>query len=47
MKYAPFVAAQANVSEANVKPGTGGRSHNGYRAANRMLDTTVALMEAK
>jgi hypothetical protein len=45
-RCALFVAAKANESVANVKPESGGRSHN-TSDANRMLDTTVALMEAK
>jgi len=47
MKCTPFVAANANVREANVKRGTRGSSHNAPHQRNRMLDTTVALMGAK
>jgi hypothetical protein len=48
LAHAPLIAAQANVSAANVKRATAsGRSHNDGRFSNRMLDTTVALMEAK
>jgi len=44
----PFVAAEANVRAANVKRASrAGRSHNEWRFSNRMLDTAVALVNAK
>ena len=48
--HAPFVAADVNVSAANVKRAslrTSGGSHNEWGFSNRMLDTTISLMEAK
>jgi hypothetical protein len=46
MKCAPFVAAKANVSEANVKLATRAAEAT-MNGTNRMLDTTIALMSAK
>lgn len=44
---APFISAQANLSAGQVKSRSDGRSHNEWGFSNRMLDTTVALMNAK
>jgi len=44
----PLIAAEANMSEANVKRATAsGRRHNEWGFSNRLLDVTVALMNAK
>lgn len=46
MIVVPLVAAKADLRDAQVKARSAGRSHNpGF--SNRMLDTTVALMNAK
>jgi len=44
---APFVAAEANIA-SDVKGAFGARPEPQYRGfSNRMLDTTVALVNAK
>jgi len=43
----PFISAQANLAIGQVKSRSDGRSYNEWGFSNRMLDTTVALMNAK